>query len=43
MPSPSAAIRALYVETHETWPDYSRYLNMGLLAEQKKELLRIAG
>jgi len=35
-------IRALCVETHETWPEDSRYLNMTLLAEQKKELLRRA-
>lgn len=35
-------IRALCVETHETWLEDSRYLNMMLLAEQKKELLRLA-
>jgi len=35
-------IRALCVETHETWLEDSRYLNMTLLAEQKKELLRLA-
>jgi hypothetical protein len=35
-------IRALRVETHETWLEDSRYLNMTLLAEQKKELLRLA-
>jgi transposase-like protein len=35
-------IRALCVETHETWLEDSRYLNMSLLAEQKKELLRLA-
>lgn len=35
-------IRALCVETHETWLEDSRYLNMTLLAEQKKELLRRA-
>ena len=35
-------IRALCVETHETWLEDSRYLNMALLAEQKKEQLRLA-
>lgn len=35
-------IRALCVETHETWLEDSRYLNMTLLAEQKKEMLRLA-
>lgn len=35
-------IRALCVETHETWLEDNRYLNMTLLAEQKKELLRLA-
>lgn len=35
-------IRALCVETHETWLEDARYLNMALLAEQKKELLRLA-
>lgn len=35
-------IRALCVETHETWLEDSRYLNMTLLAEQKKESLRLA-
>lgn len=35
-------IRALCVETHETWLEDNRYLNMSLLAEQKKELLRLA-
>lgn len=35
-------VRALCVETHETWLEDSRYLNMTLLAEQKKELLRLA-
>ena len=34
--------RALCVETHETWLEDNRYLNMALLAEQKKELLRLA-
>jgi len=35
-------VRALCVETHETWLEDSRYLNMTLLVEQKKELLRLA-
>lgn len=35
-------VRALCVETHETWLEDSRYLNMSLLAEQKKELMRLA-
>ena len=35
-------IRALGVETHETWLEDSRYLNMAFLAEQKKEQLRMA-
>jgi len=35
-------VRALCVETHEAWLEASRYLNMSLLAEQKKELLRVA-
>jgi transposase-like protein len=35
-------IRALCVETLETWLEDSRYLNMTLLAEQKKALLRRA-
>jgi len=30
------------VETHETWLEDNRYLNMTLLAEQKKEALRLA-
>jgi len=33
-------VRALCVETHETWLEDSRYLNMSQLAEKKKELLR---
>ncbi|WP_086970548.1 hypothetical protein [Caballeronia glebae] len=33
-------IRALCSETHETWLQNSRYLNMALSAEQKKEFLR---
>lgn len=35
-------IRALCVETHETWLEDNRYLNMTFLAEQKKEQLRMA-
>ena len=35
-------IRALCVKTHETWLADNPYLNMGLLAEQKKELLSLA-
>lgn len=35
-------IRALCVETHETWLEDNRYLNMSLLADQKKEALRLA-
>ena len=35
-------VRALCVETHEAWLEDNRYLNMSLLAEQKKELLRLA-
>ena len=35
-------IRALCVETHEAWLEDNRYLNMTFLAEQKKELLRLA-
>jgi transposase-like protein len=32
-------IRALCVETHETWLGDNRYLNMALLAEHKNEQL----
>ena len=35
-------IRALAAEQHEEWQEGSRYLNMQLLAELKKELLRNA-
>ena len=35
-------VRALCAETHETWLEDSRYLNMAFLAEQKKEKLRMA-
>ncbi len=33
-------IRALAAETHEDWPEASRYLNMDLLREHKKEQMR---
>jgi len=36
-------IRALAVETHEEWQEGTRYLNMDLLREHKKEQLRLAG
>jgi len=35
-------VRALAAEQHEEWQEGSRYLNMQLLVEQKKELLRNA-
>lgn len=35
-------IRALCVETHETWLEDNRYLNMSLLIEHRKEVLRLA-
>lgn len=35
-------IRALAAERHEDWLEGNRYLNMGLLAEQNRELLREA-
>jgi len=35
-------VRALCAETHETWLEDSRYLNMTFLREQKKEQLRMA-
>jgi transposase-like protein len=34
-------VQALCVETHETWLEDNRYINMTFLAEQKKELLRM--
>jgi putative transposase len=34
-------IRALCVETHEGWLEDNRYLNMALLSEQKKELMKL--
>lgn len=33
-------IRALAVETHEGWLEEHRYLNMDLLTEHRRELLR---
>jgi transposase-like protein len=33
-------VRALAVETHENWIEATRYLNMDLLREHKKQLLR---
>ena len=35
-------IRALWVERHETWQEDARYLDMDLLAEHKKEGLKVA-
>ena len=35
-------VRALCVETHEAWLEDNRYLNMALLAEQRRERLRAA-
>jgi Transposase and inactivated derivatives len=35
-------VRALCAETHESWLEANRYLNMQLLREQKKEALREA-
>lgn len=35
-------VRALCVETHEAWLEDSRYLNMTLLAELRKETLKLA-
>ena len=35
-------VRALAVETHEGWLETNRYLNMDLLKEHKKEMLRQA-
>jgi transposase-like protein len=35
-------IRALCVETHEGWLEANRYLNMSLLTEHKRELLKSA-
>ena len=35
-------VRALAVETHENWIEATRYLNMELLEERKRELKRQA-
>ncbi|MEW5792075.1 MAG: IS256 family transposase, partial [Pseudomonadota bacterium] len=35
-------VRELCAETHEAWLEDNRYLNMSLLAEQKKEPLKMA-
>ena len=35
-------VRALCAEQHEEWQEGSRYLNMQLLVEHRKEVLRIA-
>ncbi|WP_018719081.1 IS256 family transposase, partial [Arhodomonas aquaeolei] len=35
-------VRALAAETHEGWLEDNRYLNMQLLKEHKKDLLRQA-
>ena len=41
-PSCLRLVRALAVEVHENWIDGSRYLNMDLWREHKKEQLRTA-
>jgi transposase-like protein len=44
-PNPASCLRlvlALCVETHETWLEDHRYINMDLLKEQKKDKLREA-
>jgi hypothetical protein len=35
-------IRALVVETHEDWLEANRYINMGILKEHKRELMKQA-
>lgn len=35
-------VRALCAETHETWLEDNRYINMNLLLEQKKEAMKLA-
>jgi len=37
-----AALAGVCGETDETWLEDSRYLNMALLGQQKKESLRLA-
>jgi putative transposase len=39
-PSCLRLVRALAVETHENWIEATRYLNMDLLREHKKQLMR---
>lgn len=44
-PNPASClrlVRALCAETHETWLEEKRYINMGLLYEERKEQLRKA-
>jgi transposase-like protein len=44
-PNPASClhlVRALCAETHEGWLEAHRYINMDLLAEQKKDFLRQA-
>jgi len=44
-PNPASCLHlvlALCIETHESWMEDHRYLNMDLLKEQKKEALRQA-
>ena len=40
LPDRARALATLTVEVHEQWQEGSRYLNMRLLAEQKKEQMR---
>jgi putative transposase len=44
-PNPSSClrlVRALCAETHETWLEDNRYINMDLLKEQKKQAVKLA-
>ena len=44
-PNPASClrlIRALCAETHETWLEDNRYINMELLKEQKKAAMKLA-
>ena len=38
----SRSLGQTLTEKHELWQEQSRYLDMDLLAEQKKEALRVA-
>jgi putative transposase len=38
----TALILVLAVEMHENWIEATRYLNMDLLEEHKRELLRVS-